>query len=964
MIYNQFKEQLKQIIKDLNITDEKVYLKFEDGYTYTAYISTKSALLYQCPLSDLSATKLTGEAWRAFATKTGYVLSRGRKKEEPSQRDISFEEIIENVRSQYANAEDVTPVEEAEPVVEAEPLEEEPQVEPLEEDSTSETQDVPVDDTQIEETELSEEDSEFNKKFNAIADKMYDLPKGKVMFSVAKMHYKDKPKDADAFRTIWNNLESCTTEQPYTVDKLQDWLEQGSVIVPFAEIEGIRYYTLLIFDIDNDNQELLDKLNDGKPFTMRDIVNHYDPILNTKPLLYYETYSSTSDNLRFRLILELDSPLSQKEYVACYKGLSKEWGAIVHNKKGKEVYKSVIDSSIGASRHVVFGTNKETMLYEDWGTVKVESLLPMIEAELGKNYSKETTYSSDVRGIYLPIRKIVELTDEKLQEYKNMKDQYIITDVFKLFDIVSYYDVFSWLFPHKLEGAKGQLTYCPFCETKKPHHGFLDAGNCGVDFRDDCPVPLNDKGYHAIHVNDLIKLYYGIDDNEVAYFILCDMLGVGPVNEYNGEYIAKKPKPKNTEARAKYKAKQEAKARSEKGKGKEAQAGDGGSFTKEQEDFMRELEEDMMRADEYLVKCPKPPQRITGLMWTQGIIQVIGKAKSLKTVATVIWLCDSVVKGECLKEHYATEQIGFHYYSYEGNLSNLIEFLKSRYTPEEWAIINKYCRFKDGRKLDKYAMDMNYEELELLFKFAQKDGANVIVFDPMNKALQNIDRKNEKELIPVLKDLEQLSVNYNISVVTINHASGRDGNFGNTSSAKVSGSEGVNRSVSLNLIYDRLEQTKEEKLKAYESSNEENNKQDIHIVISKEMERYGNIGYTKYEMTINFATFKAECKRWQDPDLLNDEGELSQRVSRERRLEHYYYICKWGLHEEVGKEFNKQELAEWLHQYVEIHGGISNISVDKIKNEYMKELVPRLIKDKILSESRGRNRKHTVLERD
>lgn len=403
--------------------------------------------------------------------------------------------------------------------------------------SSEDTNEDVVNEDTIEDKEVSEEEQEIlemEKLFDDIVDQ-FQPPDVGLYFSVSKFHFKEKPEGANIFDRILNNFEECDIDNPYSKDQLQRWLEQGSPILPYVEYKRLRIFTLLVLDVDNDCPELWEKYNCGKPFDEDRVKDLYLALLGY-PIGYYETYSSTEECKRFRLIYDLLYPLTTNEFKVVYSMLAKKYSIQVTkiNENGEEVTstKCIIDPTLGDSHHIVFGTNKDVEVSESISAVDSLKLLDIVRAG-GVDCSRFTTYRNlDLTG-FNPVVKVVP-RDETLMynEYSAKKHLYRFTNNridFDCFNIANYDDLLSHLFPD-IHANK----LCPnpdHIEGHKGHHFYFSPGNCGKCFSSNCSTTV-------IHNNDLLRWYYGIKDNEILYFILCDMLGVEPINDYCKEYIS------------------------------------------------------------------------------------------------------------------------------------------------------------------------------------------------------------------------------------------------------------------------------------------------------------------------------------------------------------------------------------------------------------------------------------------
>jgi len=166
------------------------------------------------------------------------------------------------------------------------------------------------------------------------------------LVQVDHIPYKQKPDSKEMAsikaRTQGNEPKSLTAEQ------LVDFIEQGCSISPAVLKGGLKaenwiQQQLFFIDIDNNNKKVPPML----------ICEAIEICINNEiePLLYYESYSHTDSNPKFRLVFAMDEPIFE------------EW-------KRKIIIETLIslfpqaDTSCTNADRIFFGTNKGCTFYE------------------------------------------------------------------------------------------------------------------------------------------------------------------------------------------------------------------------------------------------------------------------------------------------------------------------------------------------------------------------------------------------------------------------------------------------------------------------------------------------------------------------------------------------------------------------------------------------------------------------
>ena len=327
-----------------------------------------------------------------------------------------------------------------------------------------------------------------------------------------------------------------------------------------------------------------------------------------------------------------------------------------------------------------------------------------------------------------------------------------------------------------------------------------------------------------------------------------------------------------------------------------------------------------------------PEYLIDGLLYEGCITQVIAAPKVGKTTLTYVLLQQAIYEGVVFNEHRVNKPIKPMYFCYEGSLGPMTEAFKD--------IDGKILILNQNQ--DAYIDEGN--NLKRMFNIAEEKGCNVIVIDPINKALAHTDRGKESELLPILREMEKLALEKNISVILTNH-SNRMNDAYTTTVNNVSGSEVTNRVSSASIILRRARKTEEEEQENYNLSKDELNSKPISAILVKENYRYGNTGYTQFKVDIDVKRGVVNSSRYIETAVLNTKGETKKRLDPKDRLNQLIGLAKLEL--EVGQEFNKGELSAILARLTSNREdeGISEISKKKINDNYITNIVDTLLKE-------------------
>lgn len=327
-----------------------------------------------------------------------------------------------------------------------------------------------------------------------------------------------------------------------------------------------------------------------------------------------------------------------------------------------------------------------------------------------------------------------------------------------------------------------------------------------------------------------------------------------------------------------------------------------------------------------------PGYLIDGLLYEGCITQIIAAPKVGKTTCTYTMLFQAIYEGIVFNEHKVNKPLKAMYLCYEGSLGKMTDTFIDK--DEKILILNQ--------NQDAYLDEGN--NLRDIFEIAEKRGCNIIVIDPINKALAHTDRGKESELLPILREVEKFALEKNISVIIVNH-SNRMSDAYSTTVNNVSGSEVTNRVSSATIILRKTRKTEEEEQENYNLSNKELNNKPISAILVKENYRYGNTGYTQFRIDIDLNRKAINASRYIETAVLNTKGETKRRLDPQDRLNQLIGLAKLELTE--GQEFNKGELSTILARLTSNRedDGISEISKKKINDNYITDIVDKLIEE-------------------
>lgn len=197
----------------------------------------------------------------------------------------------------------------------------------------------------------------------------------KVKIMVDKTPFKEKPTSKDV-SLIQNRLKDISTINDITLNDLINYISLGYTIRPAVLKSGATendfvQQEIIFVDVDN-------KKDSEKIISIEEILDIFKSY-SLKPCFYYETFSSTKDVPRYRVIFILDKPI-------VYKDKMNKLLDIINNLVPNT------DTSCATVSKLFYGTTgKEKITVVDLAaTVKEDEII-----DIAKNYSSKEDYTSE-----------------------------------------------------------------------------------------------------------------------------------------------------------------------------------------------------------------------------------------------------------------------------------------------------------------------------------------------------------------------------------------------------------------------------------------------------------------------------------------------------------------------------------------------------------------------------------------
>ena len=332
-------------------------------------------------------------------------------------------------------------------------------------------------------------------------------------FTMSEIHHNKKPSGKTEIGNIWRTLRP----KELTLSELKSELEQGATITQYVECTDGVYFIHLILDIDNEGTERI--------MTIDNAIYELEQHFGVKPMLYYESFSSTIDKPKFRLVYDLEKDIEQGVFTQIYKYLS--------------ICIPWIDPSLGQEKHIIFGTDKEVFINEDFKPIGSDVIDSLIECSKGiGGADNEIGY----KGITIDPSIEVEYDIP----YKTVDEKRLIDYVNHEFNIE---EVFTSFYPSMSVDYKENSTYIGF---KCPYHSSENQGYNFIWYKHTNYMECKSHNCGTFYPIDVLKREYKTNDPCIAYVNYCKQIGIA----LNYSYIEDKDcnirlKPKNNEVREK-----------------------------------------------------------------------------------------------------------------------------------------------------------------------------------------------------------------------------------------------------------------------------------------------------------------------------------------------------------------------------------------------------------------------------
>lgn len=327
-------------------------------------------------------------------------------------------------------------------------------------------------------------------------------------FTISKLHYDKKPSGNIEIGKIWNSLKP----EELTLSELKSELEQGATITQYVECTDGVYFIHLILDIDNEDVERI--------ITIDNAVNELEQHFGVKPMLYYESFSSTSEKPKFRLVYDLIDDIEQGVFTQLYKYLS--------------ICIPWIDPSLGQEKHIIFGTDKEVFINKDFEPIPLDIINSLIEKS---ECICESSSGIDYKGINIDSSIEVEYD----VDYRAVDEKRLIDYVNHEFNIE---EVFTSFYPSMSIDYQENSNYISY---KCPYHSSENQGYNFIWYKHTNYMECKSHNCGTFYPMDVLKKEYKTNDPCTAYVNYCKQTGI----DINYSYVEDKNcnvrlKPKNT----------------------------------------------------------------------------------------------------------------------------------------------------------------------------------------------------------------------------------------------------------------------------------------------------------------------------------------------------------------------------------------------------------------------------------
>lgn len=278
----------------------------------------------------------------------------------------------------------------------------------------------------------------------------------KIKIHVDNVALKEKLSDPDEIKMQVGRLRTYKTKTILTVNQLACAIMSGKAFLPCEVIDGnarcleswnVKNFQLLCIDVDNSK---------GKIYKSKEVMNMIYNDLYIAPVIQYDTFSSTSDVQRFRLIYLFDKAIpTATEFQDIYRRLN-------------VLYPDIIDVQCSNSNRVWQGTNKRVNINPNMPIIDVVKFTRDLRAktpnmEVGGTRIVKKPFNLAYKSVKSFIRNNLHLNFQYLDE--------IVSNIKEQIDILVYLQDEGFVVRDGNDKYKRGV--CPFHEAADNQHGFF-----------------------------------------------------------------------------------------------------------------------------------------------------------------------------------------------------------------------------------------------------------------------------------------------------------------------------------------------------------------------------------------------------------------------------------------------------------------------------------------------------------
>lgn len=278
----------------------------------------------------------------------------------------------------------------------------------------------------------------------------------KIKIHIDNVALKEKLNDLDDIKMQIGRLRTYRTKRVVTLNELASEIMSGKAFLPCEVIDGnakcleswnVKNFQLLCIDVDN---------AEGRIYTSKEVMTMFYNDLGIAPIIKYDTFSSTDQVQRFRLIYVFNKAIpTATEFQDIYRRLS-------------YLYPDIIDVQCSNSNRVWQGTNK---------IVNFNSKMPIIDKDSFVHNLRNKTSNIEVGGTRIT-KKSFNLAYKTVKSFirknLNLNFQYldeIVSIVKDEIDILAFLQEEGFIV--KDGNDKYKRGICPFHEGADNSHGFF-----------------------------------------------------------------------------------------------------------------------------------------------------------------------------------------------------------------------------------------------------------------------------------------------------------------------------------------------------------------------------------------------------------------------------------------------------------------------------------------------------------